>query len=323
MRRKEAIRNYKMADSALIQRADSLMNVANRDLTELGEYGVDAATITALETARDAFDDTETDEELMGDMIYATQLKNAKRAELLLQIKQIADRAKIKFGEEDGRYRKFGADMLSRNNDYELVRVGKRVGRVATGFLADLTSEGLTEPMITAMVATKDEFDDLIDDQDDAVRNRDIAVNERIGLGNALYALMVNLAAKGKLCWESVNEAKYNDYVLTSSGGSSGGGSEPSVLEGSVGAGSVVNLSSTGVTPATSFNIENTGAADLKFYFAVNPTDTTGPSVLTVIAGGVLVATATELGYNEAGLITRLMVNNEALVAGSYRVEFG
>lgn len=322
MKKREEVRDYKMSDGTLIQKSDTLQGVANRDLAELAGYGVEATTLTALEAARNAFDDTQTDEELMGDMVYATQLKNAKRVELLTAIKQIADRARIKFGKDDGRFRKFGVEMLSRNTDNELVRVGKRVGRVATEFLTELATEGLTEAMITAMLALKDEFDTLIDEQEEAVSNRDIAVDERIRLGNELYALMVNLAAKGKLCWESVNEAKYNDYVLTSSGSGSGGGTEPDVLEGSVAAGSVVNLSATGVSAATSFSLQNTGAAELKFYFAINPTDPSGPSEIFVPAGSTMSASAADLGYNEGGGFTRLMVANDSATGGSYRVEY-
>ena len=148
MKRKEVIRKYKMSDAALIQKADGIKNLVNRDLADLAAYGVLAANVDDLEDARDAFDNTSTDDELMADMIIATQAKNALRTSVLSKIRQVADRARIKFGEEDGKFRKFGVQLLTKNNDNDLVRVGKRVARTGTFYLAELASEGLTPPII-------------------------------------------------------------------------------------------------------------------------------------------------------------------------------
>ena len=252
MNRKEETRNYKMSDANLVQLSDSIHNTATRDITELGDYGVDAGTLTTLMAARDVFSDNPTDEELSADMVIATQSKNGERENLRISIRQIADRARIKYGEQDGKFRKFGVDLLSKQSDNDLVRTGRRVVRAATEYEPDLATEGLTAIMITDLSSLTDTFDDLIDLQDAAVKERDVAVDVRIRLGNGVYDLLSNLAAKGKLCWQDTNEAKYNDYVITSTSG----GSTAEVVSGTVASNEVINTSVTGITDTTVLNLE-------------------------------------------------------------------
>jgi len=316
---KSKIRNYKMSDAALVQLADSIKTSAERDATELAAYGVDPAEITALQTARDAFSETDTDEELSGYMVTATQNKNAKREELLIATRQISDRARIAFGETHGKFRTFGASGLSKLNDNELVRTGRRIARVATDFLADMAGLGLTVPIIDDQLLMVADFDDLIDVQDAAIKRRDISVDERIGVGNALYELLVTLAAKGKLCWQDTNEAKYNDYILTSSSSSA---PESSMVEGSVAGMTVVNASISGFGASTVFTLKNTGSDVLQFFFAALPTDTSGPLMTAVPPFTTQVRSATALGFNEEGEITRFNIYNPAPTTGSYEVEW-
>ena len=319
MYKKELKRTYKQSDAALIQQADSIHSSATRDAADLTAYGVLPATLTDLETARNAFADTDTDEELMGDMVIATQAKNALRNSLLTKIRQITDRARIKYGEEDGKFRKFGAELLTKNTDVLLVRTANRVGRVATQFLAELVTEGLTAPIIADMLAENDLFDTAIDTQDDAIKDRDLAVQYRVMAGNALYALVANLAAKGKLCYQETNEAKYNDYILNPNSTAS---DTENTLQGTVAANSVVNISATGISEATVYTIHNTGLVPLKFYFGIQPTDTSGLAFVMVPPNATQVATAMDLGYNDSQNYVRLIVNNELPQDGSYEVTY-
>lgn len=318
MNRKEESRNYKMSDANLVQLSDSIHNTANRDITELGDYGVDAGTLTTLMAARDVFSDNPTDEELSADMVIATQNKNAERENLRISIRQIADRARIKYGEQDGKFRKFGVDLLSKQSDNDLVRTGRRVVRAATEYEADLATEGLTPIMITDLSTLTDTFDDLIDLQDAAIKERDVAVDVRIRLGNDLYALLTNLAAKGKLCWQDNNEAKYNDYVITSSSG----GSTAEVVSGSVASNEVVNASVTGITDTTTLRLENTGDAMLEFFFASSPTDDNGPMMISVPPHTSESHSAVALGYSEADGRDRFNVFNSDGMPGSYLISW-
>lgn len=316
MSRKEETRKYKMSDADLIQLTDSVADSADRDSTQLTAYGVDASTLTAIGAARDAFANEPTDYLLSGLMGIATNTKNAKREELTLMIRQVSDRARIKYGENSQEFKAFGVFMLTKQTDNELYRMGKSSATAATQFLASLASEGVTEAMITDLDTLTTEFDQLIDDKNRAVRNRDIAVDNRIRLGNEVYALLVNLAAKGKLCWADINEAYYNDYILNPSTG----GGTADVATGNVAGNSTVNISITGNDASTSFTLKNTGDEMLNFYFATEPTDDFGPMSITVAPHSEQVSSANDLGFSEAENRLRLNVHNASPANGSYEV---
>jgi hypothetical protein len=66
--------------------------------------------------------------------------------------------------------------------------------------------------------------------------------------------------------------------------------------------------------------LRNTGNVPISFYFAVLPTDPTGPSPITVAPNESVTRNAIELGYSEQ--YNRLNVNNEQEAPGSYRIEW-
>lgn len=309
---KPKFRDYRGPDSTAIQTTDDVLGSLERDETEMEAYGVDAAARTLLQAARDAFSDMPTDEELMGDLIIATQAKNATRTDLRQQVRQVADRARYKYGEEDGRFRKFGVDALSRQKDDELLRTARRVVRVATTYLPDLASTGLTAPILAALLATANTFDEQIDEQHNAIKERDIAVDTRIGLGNHMYKLLVSAANFGKLCWADTNEAKYNDYVLTRTASGS------HATEGNIAGGAVVGTSVSGIDENTVISLTNTSNVPLRFYFASNPNDPEGAVFAEVPPQQSLDRSADELGYSQQHY--RLNVHNMGPTAGSYSV---
>ena len=319
MKRIELKRAYKMSDADLPQLADKIVLFATRDLALLADYGVITDTIEEIEDLSEEMKNKETDQELMADMMIATEEKDAKRELVLSATRQIVERAKIKLGDDSSIVKRFGAQLLSKNTDAQLVRVGNRVIRTATKYLPELTSEGVTTILIADLLAKNQQFDASLEAQEDAISERDIAVQERIALGNDLYAKVVNLAAKGKLCFLETDEARYNDYVLYASSESPDTGN---TVEGNVAANSVVNISATGISADTVFEIKNTGDADLKFYFAQNPTDSAGLTFILITSGQNRTTTAIELGFNAALNYDRLNVNNEMAVEGSYEITY-
>ena len=320
MKKRIRTRDYKMSDAKLIQTADNFRSIGNRDLAELAVYNIDVAWMTNFENKRDEFSNTPTDVELMGDMIYATQQKNAARNVLLEEIRQMDVRAEFVFGKTDGRYRSFGFEDLSKQKDEALVRTGGRVFRRGTAFLTELGAKGLTVAMLTNLSNVTDDFDDKIDDQEDAVYARDIAVDERIRIGNELYAMLVELGEMGKAYWATRNEAKYNDYIIYRN---------PSEVppqfetEGEVLPNLVVSTSVSGVSTNTVFELNNTNEAILEFYFAQTPTDPTGPNVIVVAPNSQLTVPALNLGFNEENGFTYLNVRNPSPQMGGYRILWG
>jgi hypothetical protein len=80
--------------------------------------------------------------------------------------------------------------------------------------LPQLRTTELTQDFLDTLEKNILTFDDAIDAQIASIRNRDIAVEERVGEGNVLYAELVKLCNTGKDIFYSINEAKYNDYVI-------------------------------------------------------------------------------------------------------------
>lgn len=310
------LRGYKFADSYLPQLADDIKQSLERDATELADYGVTPTVVIELMAKRTAFAIMPSDNVLTGEMMIATQAKNEKHKELEVGIRRIADRVRLKFGEGHGIYMALSVALLSRQSSRELVNIGRDAVVTCTKHLAELASEGITAPLLATITTLTGELDDLIDGQRLAVKDRDLAVFFRITAGNDLYAMIVNLAGKGKSCWHGVNEAKYNDYVIYPSGESS----NTQTVEGTVGGTSVVNTSVANVDETTVITMKNTGTAPLHFFFAVNPTDTMGASEVVVAASETLTRTGLQLGYNPQA--NRFNVYNPDPQAGSYTVEW-
>lgn len=315
--KREELRRYKMSDAQLVQLADKLKQCATRDIEDLADYGVLPATLIAFQTARDAFYNSPTDEALSEDVVIATQIQNAEKAVLMQQIRQISERARIKYGDTDYRFRKYGVDLLSKQRTDEIVRTGRRVQKVATEQLPELCTEGISQAMLDTLGVLNNNLDALIDSQLDTIKNRDIAVDLRIMNGNALYSMMVTIAAKGILCWLDISEKRYNDYVLSENHTIDG-----HVIDGHIAAKGIVNVSATGLSDGNVFRFTNTGSSPLNFYFAVNPTDLTLANAIQIMPGESQTVTSPSIGYNEATNTTRLIVNNAGIFQGSYVIEW-
>ncbi len=236
--KREEQRRYKMSDAQLVQLADKLKECATRDLEYLAEFSVLPATLIAFQTARDAFHNSPTDEVLSEDVNIATQIQNVEKSVLMQQIRQISERARIKYGDTDYRFRKYGVDFLSIQRTDEIVRTGRRVQKVATEQLPELCTEGISQAMLDTLGILNNNLDALIDSQLDTIKNRDIAVDLRIMNGNALYSMMVTIAAKGILCWLDISEKRYNDYILSENHTIDG-----HIIDGNIASKAIINIS--------------------------------------------------------------------------------
>ncbi|MBL0310032.1 MAG: hypothetical protein IPP77_10240 [Bacteroidetes bacterium] len=310
---KEAKRQYKMSDAKLIQTSDNVLGSANRDLAELATYGVDAGKLAVIEGLRDTFDATATDEELMGDLVVATDNRN-EAAELVRgAIRPIAARFAVKYGEDSGQYRALRMDSLSQQDVNDLVRTARVVSRRSNLAMADLAGDGLTGAIVDDLNFKNDSLDNLIDVQIDAVKNRDIAVDDRIKKGNELYTAVVKLAEYGKSAWLNVNEAKYNDYVLNESSKKNA-----QVLEGTVAGGMIVNLSATDIKADTDITVTVTGSS-LRIYFSNDPAGGVNGFEQIVFAGTPVTVKAGVIGF-ATGLRERLNLYNADAPGGGYHV---
>ncbi len=222
----EEQRAYKMGDDVLMQKADFLLKSMQRDAADFASRNVDGTRRNEIDDTNRQFKDLPTDPELLGLMTTATEAKNATALELRKRISTVRSMAETLYG-NTGKYKVFNFGELSLLPDTEMYRTAKSVVRVGTNLLAELASEGLAMDMLNEMAALATDLDDNMDKVAEAEENRDISTQERIRVGNRLWALMVKYADIGKSLFEFTDEARYNDYVLTDGTSNSGGGNGP------------------------------------------------------------------------------------------------
>jgi len=210
----EAARKYSLADSELKQVADNLLLFIERDIAEFTAWGYDAQRRADFEQRIADFIDIDGDEILEGIKMTATENKAARRDDLETRMRAIVLKAKFVFGTNSGKIKEFGDMNLTRQNDDELVRTARLTHKSATKYYADLAAEGLTMQNVQDLETAIAALDNALDEQRQAIANRDSATRERIERGNKLYELVVKYSEIGKEIFYASNEAKYNDYVI-------------------------------------------------------------------------------------------------------------
>ncbi len=222
MRKSEVKPVFNMSYGALMQLGDLAVALITRDAAELATYGIDAATKTFISTTTEALKDFPSDEEYEGHAMVTTETKNKTADDLKVVVRSIMVRAKNGFGENSGKYRRFGTIGMNEMNDNDLLKLGKRVVRVATIMQPALADKGLTVAIIADLNVIVTQFDTSIGAQDDAIREREIATEDRIELGNLLYKKIVEVFDSAKDYWVTREEAKYNDYIIYNIPGGAG-----------------------------------------------------------------------------------------------------
>lgn len=207
-------RNYILADAVLKQKADEFINLIDRDLVEFTERGYSAAAKTNFVEKRDLVDTFPSDEKLEALKMILTANKDAARIALEKTMRTIFNMAANLYGTTSAQYRAFGPADISRQPDAELARTYKIMKDTATENLAEMGTEGLTQPRIDSLSAQGITFDESIDEMAKGITDRDIATEGRIESLNALYSLVMKYAGIGQDIFYEVNEAKYNDYVI-------------------------------------------------------------------------------------------------------------
>lgn len=218
--KEELKRDYNFTDARLVNLTNEKINFAERDATQFDQYGFSAGNRIALQTFCDNFENLPDDTEKEADKMIATEEKEEAREKLEVWTRQIMQRVASTFGRQSARYRKFGTKGLSNKSDDELHKTGNRVVRCATGYLNQLSANGVTQAMINGYRDLVQTFEECIETVENKISDRDIATEDRIRMGNTLYQRLMAMCDIGKTIWEDASEAYYNDYVIhnTSSG---------------------------------------------------------------------------------------------------------
>lgn len=207
-------REYNMSDADLCMLASNFVVFMNRDSAPFLVRGVAALDITAFEALGDAFEVFPTDAEYSGLVTIEVDAKIAYRASSMLMVQSISGYLEQKWGLGSGQYKRLGIKGIASVGDSSFLVKSRGVARVATEYLADLTPIGLAQADIDALEAEAQLFEDKMNAVKDAKAVRDAKTQERAEKGNELYSFVKQYSVIGKLIWENVDEAKYNDYII-------------------------------------------------------------------------------------------------------------
>jgi len=214
MKKEQVVRTFKLADSVLKQKADELIALIDRDITEFTDRGYNADKKTELTTALNAVDNFPSDEQLESIKMDLTEQKDAARKALEKSMRSIFKMAENVFGLYSAKYKEFGNAGISQLSDAEVVRIAKMMSVTAEKYLPQLADEGLTSDKITTLITQREALDVAIDAQAQGVSDRDVAAENRVEALNKLYQLLNKYAGTGQDIFYETNEAKYNDYII-------------------------------------------------------------------------------------------------------------
>lgn len=207
-------RNYSLTDAELMLYSSNLVGFMNRDAAKFLERGVTAGDISAFAALTNAF------EVILPDEVYAAQItaeveaKNVKRAEALAMIQSISGYVQQEWGINSWQYKSLTISNASAARDNEFLRTCRVVVEQATDFLTDLSAIGLTLSDIEALESKAQELESKLNSVNEKRALRDKKKQERIEKGNELYSFVKKYTTIGKLMWENVSEADYNDYII-------------------------------------------------------------------------------------------------------------
>jgi len=212
--KRESGRTYNMSDADLCMFTSNLVGFITRDTIEFAAKGVSALDVTAMEALGDAFEIFPNDAFYKSDVTVSVVAKNASRESNQIQMRAIIGCAKIKWGTAAAQVKRFDAGKMTVDSDRSFLTLARQCVTLATEFLLDLTAEGLTQAMIDALTAEAQTMENELNNISEKEALRDLKTQERIEKGNELYGFVARYCEIGKILWQDVDEAKYNDYVV-------------------------------------------------------------------------------------------------------------
>ena len=145
MKKKEVVREFNFSDAVLVTKTKEKIAFMQRDIAEFVKFGITQTYVATLENSIDAFSDSITDIEVLGDQTGVTSLKDTKAETLREALRSVMTRVALKFGVESSKYQKFGTDSLARQTDADLFITGKEWFELAICFLMSLQKKDLLQ----------------------------------------------------------------------------------------------------------------------------------------------------------------------------------
>ncbi len=218
---KEPLREYTMSNADLAMMASNFVVFMNRDAPLFAARGVDAADITAFEALGNAFEVFPPDEYYQAAVTGEVDLKKTARSNASVKIQLISGFFEQQWGTRDFHYKQLRVKGFHIMSDNNFLVTCRNVVTVATEYLSDLTAIGLTQADIDSLESEAQIFENKLNSIAQKKALRDDKTTERTQKGNELYSFVKQYSTVGKLIWENVDEAKYNDYIIYKSSKSS------------------------------------------------------------------------------------------------------
>ncbi len=206
--------DYNFSISTLVTTGDIGVSNIVRDTTPLSSYGVNAAYKANFETVLEEVRNCPTDIEFTGNMKDLGEIMKVDAQNVRIAVRSVMSRVVGVYPVNSGKWTRFGTKGLDEMNDQDLASCGLRVVRIATLFLTQLASKGVTVALLDNLEDLSKKLFKSFHDHHDAELERIAATTERVELANKFYAMIVELFGYGKDYWSSRNYAKYKSYII-------------------------------------------------------------------------------------------------------------
>lgn len=210
---KRILRKYTINDAELKQRGTHLISSMERDAEAFTTRNIGAPERDALTDLLETFFDIPDEIESRGYITSAVQDKEELANRMRTAIGRIRLIAESHYG-LSGKYRRFGFAYMQRLNDDGLHRLGRRIVRIGTELLPELSAHGLTTDMLNDLQSLTDAYDQALETIHDRETASLIHTEERVTHGNAIWDIMSRFALVGKGLFQDNDEARYKSYVL-------------------------------------------------------------------------------------------------------------
>jgi hypothetical protein len=207
-------REYALEDDQLWEIVGNVVTWMTRDETEFAARGVTTADRTAFGTLGNDFENFLTDSYYRGRITSAVAAKNVHRDETEKLVKNVSGYVQQEYGISSGEYKSLKISGYQNLAERSKVTAARQLASAAEDMLPDLTPIGLTQGMIDELRAEALLFEEGMREVASRESIRRNEARERVLLGNSLYSLLVKYCEIGKLIWENINPAYYDDYII-------------------------------------------------------------------------------------------------------------
>jgi len=206
-------RDYTLTDAKLAVYTGGLVLILTENLSDFADYALTTAKITALETLGNQFEDFLPDAHYAGLITLAVQDRNAKRKEIVKDIRTMMVRMNEAIPGRLAPYERFTPDALKPLSVGEFLITARGFKDAAAMDLTELADEGITQAQLDALYAKTEDLETLTHAVGTQVALRSRKQQERVALGNQIYALVKKYANYGKDRYAD-NPAMYNLFII-------------------------------------------------------------------------------------------------------------